>query len=59
VSDRLIASEATEADDSYNATLAHLRDLGRSGGIDGLLEKHSLSAILIPTNSERHRPCPS
>jgi len=47
---QLIASEATKIDDVYNAALVELRGLGRSGGIDGLLEKHNLDAILIPTN---------
>lgn len=47
---QLIASEATQINDTYNVALAELQDLGRSGGIDGLLEKYSLDAILIPTN---------
>jgi amidase len=49
---RLIESEATTIDDSYYAALTKLRELGRSGGIDGLLEKYKLDAILIPMNCE-------
>lgn len=56
--DRLIASDATKVDDVYNSALAEMRDLGRSGGIDGLLEKYGLDAILIPTNREPLRLCP-
>jgi amidase len=47
---RFMASENTTADSAYFAALAANADLGKTRGIDGVMEKFNLDAILLPTD---------
>ncbi|KAF9224856.1 amidase signature enzyme [Gyrodon lividus] len=48
---QLVASEASEIDNTYYEALAENRELGCTRGIDAALEAYQLDALILPTDS--------
>ncbi|KAI0318115.1 amidase signature domain-containing protein [Amylostereum chailletii] len=47
---RLYAANARSPDAAYDAARAYILEGGRARGIDGVLKKHKLDALVLPTN---------
>ncbi|KAF8128664.1 amidase signature domain-containing protein [Boletus edulis] len=53
---QLLASEASQIDETYYAALAENWELGRTRGIDAVLQAHQLDALILPTDSYATKP---
>ncbi|KAF8548295.1 amidase signature enzyme [Imleria badia] len=53
---QLLASEASQIDEKYYTALAENRELGRTRGIDAVLQAHQLDALILPTDSYATKP---